>query len=123
MVDMGDIREGIWFENREYLENAVKQTLELPNLELYGLGTNFGCYGTVNPTVENGRMFVRIARELEAKFGIRFKYISGGNGTSYYLTEKGTWPEGINHLRIGALLGFGIVSQLFRSVNSVLMLL
>jgi predicted amino acid racemase len=33
---------------------AVKQTLELPNLELYGLGTNFGCYGSVIPTVENG---------------------------------------------------------------------
>jgi predicted amino acid racemase len=62
MVDMGNIREGIWFENREYLEEAVKQTLELPNLELYGLGTNFSCYGNVQPTVENGRMFVQIAR-------------------------------------------------------------
>jgi len=117
MVDMGDIREGIWFENREYLEKAVKQTLELPNLELYGLGTNFGCYGTVNPTVENGRMFVRIARELEAKFGIRFKYISGGNGTSYYLIEKGTLPEEINHLRVGALIGFGIDYVNIRYVN------
>jgi len=117
MVDMGDIREGIWFKNREYLEKAVKQTLELPNLELYGIGTNFGCYGTVNPTVENGRMFVRIARELEAKFGIRFKYISGGNGTSYYLIEKGTLPEGINHLRVGALLAFGIDYVNIRYVN------
>jgi predicted amino acid racemase len=90
MVDMGDIREGIWFENREYLEEAVKQTLELPNLELYGLGTNFSCYGNVQPTVENGRMFVQIARELEAKFGIKFKYISGGNCRSYHLIEKGT---------------------------------
>ncbi|NOR13839.1 MAG: alanine/ornithine racemase family PLP-dependent enzyme, partial [Candidatus Aminicenantes bacterium] len=108
MVDMGDIREGIWFENREYLEEAVKQTLGLPNLELYGLGTNFNCYGSVRPTVENGRMFVQIARELEAKFGIKFKYISGGNCTSYHLIEKGTWPEGVNHLRIGALHQFGI---------------
>ena len=64
MVDRGDIREGIWFENRENLEEAVKQALKLPNLELYGLGTNFSCYGSVRPTVENGRMFVQIAREL-----------------------------------------------------------
>jgi predicted amino acid racemase len=108
MVDMGDIREGIWFENREYLEEAVKQTLELPNLEMYGLGTNFTCYGTVLPTLENGRKFVQISRELEAKFGIKFKYISGGNCTSYHLIEKGTWPKGINHLRIGAMHQFGI---------------
>jgi len=117
MVDMGDIREGIWFENREYLEKTVKQTLELPNLELYGLGTNFSCYGSVSPTVENGKMFVRIARELEAKFGIRFKYISGGNGTSYHLIDKGTWPEGINHLRVGALHEFGIDYVDIRYVN------
>lgn len=108
MVDMGDIREGIWFENHEYLEEAVRQILELPNLELYGLGTNFTCYGTVLPTLENGRIFVQIARELEAKFEMKFKYLSGGNCTSYHLIEKGTWPEGINHLRIGALHQFGI---------------
>jgi predicted amino acid racemase len=108
MVDMGDIREGIWFKNRESLEEAVKQILELPNLELYGLGTNFNCYGTVLPTVENGRMFVKIARELEVQNGIKFRYLSGGNCTSYHLIEKGMWPEGINHLRIGALHQFGI---------------
>jgi len=108
MVDMGNIREGIWFENREYLEEAVRQILELPNLEMYGLGTNFTCYGSVLPTLENGRMFVQIAHELEAKFGMKFKYLSGGNCTSYHLIEKGTWPEGINHLRIGALHQFGI---------------
>ncbi len=108
MVDMGDIREGIWFENRQYLEEAVRSILELPNLEMYGLGTNFSCYGSVLPTVENGRMFVRLARELEAKFSMNFKYLSGGNCTSYHLIEEGTWPEGINHLRIGALHQFGI---------------
>ncbi len=108
MVDMGDIREGIWFEDREYLEEAIQQILELPDLELYGLGTNFNCYGSVLPTLENGRMFVQIAREFEAKLGIKFKYLSGGNCTSYHMIEKGMWPEGINHLRIGALHQFGI---------------
>jgi len=53
-------------------------------------------------------MFAQIARELEAKFGIKFKYTSEGNCMSYQLIEKGTWPEGVNHLRIGALHQFGI---------------
>ncbi len=108
MVDMGDIREGIWFEDMPYLENAVMEVLELPNLEIYGLGTNFSCYGTVKPTRENGFLFVRLARELEEKFKIEFPFLSGGNCTSYHLIDKGIWPEGINHLRIGALHQFGI---------------
>ncbi|NOR15041.1 MAG: hypothetical protein GQ544_05015, partial [Candidatus Aminicenantes bacterium] len=29
---------------------------------------------------------------------IKFKYISGGNCTSYHLIEKGTWPEGVNRV-------------------------
>jgi len=108
MVDLGDIREGIWFEDHQYIEEAVRHILDLPNLEMYGLGTNFSCYGSVMPTIENGRLFVRLARELEKKFMFEFPYLSGGNCTSYHLIEKGIWPEGINHLRIGALHQFGI---------------
>jgi len=108
MVDMGDIREGIWFEDRAGLESAVRSSLDLPNLELYGLGTNFSCYGSVLPTMQNGKMFVNLARELEAKFAITFKYLSGGNCTSFHLMKKGSWPEGVNHLRIGAMHQFGI---------------
>lgn len=108
MIDIGDIREGIWFRNKEEIETTIKEIIALPNIELYGLGTNFNCYGSVIPTMENGNLFVQIAREIELKFGIKFKYLSGGNATSYYLMKKGTWPKGINHLRIGGLFEFGI---------------
>jgi len=108
MVDMGDIREGIWFRDRDILENSIKEILKLTNLELYGLGTNFNCYGTVIPTLSNGQMFVHLARDLERKLNTRFKFLSGGNCTSFHLIKKNMWPEGINHLRIGALHQFGI---------------
>lgn len=108
MIDMGDLREGIWFENRELIEATVAEMLRLPNIEVYGLGTNFNCYGTVLPTVANNRKFVEIARFLEKKFHIKFKFLSGGNCTSYHLIDKGLWVEGINHLRIGGLHQFGI---------------
>jgi len=108
MIDMGDLREGIWFENQEAIESTIVEILELPNIELYGLGTNFNCYGTVLPTVANNKKFLEIARSLEEKLQIRFKYLSGGNCTSYHLIDKGLWIEGINHLRIGGLHQFGI---------------
>jgi ornithine racemase len=108
MIDMGDLREGIWFENLEEIEEALKQIISLPNLTLYGIGTNFGCYGTVLATAENTRRFVEIADFMEKKLEITFPYISGGNGSTYYLAVQGLLPKEINHLRIGGQHIFGI---------------
>lgn len=108
MVDMGDLREGIWFENLDEIESALRQIVSLPNLVLYGLGTNFGCYGTILATAENTKQFVEIATLMEKKIGIRFPYISGGNGSTYYLAAQGLLPKEINHLRIGGQHIFGI---------------
>ena len=108
MVDMGDLREGIWFEDLDEIEEALKQIIALPNIKLYGLGTNFGCYGTVLATAENTNQFVEIAKSMEKKLGIQFPYRSGGNGSTYYLAEQGLLPKEINHLRIGGQHIFGI---------------
>lgn len=108
MIDMGDLREGIWFEEAGEIEGAVATVLKLQGLELYGLGTNFGCYGTVLATEKNAADFVKIAKALESKLSIKIKYLSGGNCSSYRLVEKGTMPKEINHLRIGAQHQFGI---------------
>lgn len=108
MIDLGDLREGIWFENKSEIEDFVSEVLSLPNIEIYGLGTNFNCYGTVLPTVKNNNLFISIAKELENKFNFNFKYLSAGNATSYYLIEQGLLPPEINHLRIGGLHQFGI---------------
>ncbi|MBI4509184.1 MAG: alanine/ornithine racemase family PLP-dependent enzyme [Deltaproteobacteria bacterium] len=108
MIDMGDLREGIWFRDEAAIHSTLSELQRLPNLEIYGLGTNFNCLGAIMPTMENGERFVEIARKMEARLGIRFSYLSGGNCTSYHLIDKGTWPAGINHLRIGALHQFGI---------------
>lgn len=108
MVDMGDLREGIWFEHLDEIIDTVNLILSLPGVELYGLGTNFNCYGTVLPTVKNGVDFLHIARKVEETCGIKIKYLSAGNCTSYHLLDKGVWPKGLNHIRIGGLHEFGI---------------
>lgn len=108
MVDMGDLREGIWFEHYAQILETVRLIASLPGLALYGLGTNFNCYGTVLPTVENGERFQAIARRLESDCGITVRRLSAGNCTSVHLLDKGIWPQGLNHLRIGGLHEFGI---------------
>ncbi len=41
MVDMSDLREGIWFGEYQRILETVTLITGLPGLELYGLGTNF----------------------------------------------------------------------------------
>lgn len=99
MVEMGDIREGIW--KKEELDFIIKETLKMKNLELYGIGTNFTCFGGVIPTVEKYFEFLEIVKEIENKYNITFPLISAGNSSSIPLLLEGKIPKGINHLRIG----------------------
>ncbi len=101
MIDMGDLREGMFFQNRELIDEAVKEILSLKNVNLYGVGVNLTCYGAIIPKYDNLSGLVQIARDLEEKFDIKFEMISGGNSSSIYLIDKGELPEGINNLRLG----------------------
>jgi len=107
MVDMGDIREGVWHDDVDGITELTRLVMELEGVEIYGLGTNFNCYGTVLPTVENKELFVDIAEDVEARLGMRFPYLSGGNCTSCWLLERDQMPKRVNHLRIGAYHLFG----------------
>lgn len=108
MIDMGDLREGIMFDHFDEIVAGVKLIDSLPGLKLYGLGTNFNCYGTVMPTVKNGVDFREIVRKVEAETDIKVPRLSAGNCTSYVLIDRGEWPEGLNHMRIGGLHEYGI---------------
>ncbi len=72
---MGDLREGIWFGEYQRILETVTLITGLPGLELYGLGTNFNCYGTVLPTVK-WRNFLALAARLEADSGIPVRRLS-----------------------------------------------
>ena len=108
MVDMGDLREGIWFEEEAHIAATLQLIDALPGVKLYGLGTNFNCYGTVMPTVKNGEDFRELAKRVSSRTGIPITRLSAGNCTSYHLVDKGLWPAGLNHLRIGGLHEYGI---------------
>ena len=98
MVDMGDLREGIWPKE---LPQLVAQVLPLKGLRLEGLGVNLACYGGVIPTSKNLGYLVELAEGVEKKFGISLPVISGGNSASLALLQSGSLPRRINQLRIG----------------------
>ncbi len=98
MVDVGDLREG--FLPKDVVDITGK-VLELPNIEFEGLGTNVGCYGGVLPSYENTKIIVDLAKEIESKYGISVKTLSGGSTVTLTLLENGEISPGINQLRIG----------------------
>ncbi|SEF77432.1 Predicted amino acid racemase [Caloramator fervidus] len=108
MIDVGDLREGIFYKNREEILNTVEKILELDNIELFGIGTNLCCYGGVIPTKENLLELVNIKKYLEDKFGINISVISGGNSENIDIMRNGEMPKEINQLRLGVALSMGI---------------
>lgn len=100
MMDLGDLREG-WFDEGEVLEAARRVERELPSLELLGIGTNLGCYGSIKPTVTNLGRLVEIARKIEELIGRPLKIVSGGATSSIPLLLDGSLPEGVTNLRVG----------------------
>jgi len=101
MIDMGDLREGVFFKNEDLIFEAVETILGLPNVNLYGIGVNLTCYGAIIPKNDNLSGLVGVARKIEDKFGIKLQMVSGGNSSSIYLVPKGEMPEGITNLRLG----------------------
>ncbi len=98
MVDLGDLREGIWPED---LIGTVETVLKLPGVRVVGVGTNLSCFGAVIPTEHNMGELAAHARSLERQFGLSLRYVSGGNSSSLPLLLSGAMPAGINNLRIG----------------------
>ncbi|MDR1957232.1 MAG: alanine/ornithine racemase family PLP-dependent enzyme [Treponema sp.] len=101
MIDLGDLREGIFFKEDEKILATVEAVLAMQNLELYGVGVNFTCYGAVIPTQDSLALLTCWAERIKARCGINLPVVSGGNSSSFYLIEKGALPRGINNLRLG----------------------
>lgn len=101
MIDLGDLREGIFYKNEDEIMNTVSEIIKLSNIEMFGIGVNLTCYGAVIPKPDNLSILVDIAKKIEDKFHIKLQMISGGNSSSLHLIEKNLLPEGINNLRIG----------------------
>ena len=58
-------------------------------LELVGLGTNVGCYGSILPSVENTQILVELRDFLNEKYGFHIKTLSGGSTCTLKLLEEG----------------------------------
>ena len=107
MIDLGDLREGIFCENADAILQTAREIEHDCNLELYGAAFNVTCYGSVLPTTENLGVFLSLTRQIEAAIGRRLALISGGNSSSIPLLLSGNMQPDINNLRLGEALVLG----------------
>lgn len=98
MIDLGDLREGIYYKDFDY--DIINEILLLKNIKLLGIGTNLTCYGSVIPTESTYKLIENIKNNIERIYNYKLEVISGGNSSSIYLLN-GNIPKYINQLRIG----------------------
>lgn len=109
MIDLGDLREGVFFRNTDEILDLAGTVKACPNLELYGTGTNLTCYGSVLPDEENLGALVALTERLRKELDLPIPIISGGNSTSLSMLLKGRLPNGVNHLRLGESVMCGVI--------------
>lgn len=101
MADMGDLREGVFYQNKKELFALARAVQEEPMLELFGLGVNLTCFGGIVPDETNLAGLVALAEELRQETDLPIPLVSGGNSSSLPMLMEGRLPKGINNLRIG----------------------
>lgn len=75
MIDLGDLREGI-FTEKELFE-TIEEILKLDNIDLIGFGTNLTCYGGVIPDKEVINKLIYLSEIAKEKYNVSLDIISG----------------------------------------------
>ncbi len=65
MADLGDLREGFW-DKDELVRAALLIEKQLKHVHLLGVGTNLGCYGSINATPDKMEELVAAAESALA---------------------------------------------------------
>ncbi|MBQ4506580.1 MAG: alanine/ornithine racemase family PLP-dependent enzyme [Firmicutes bacterium] len=98
MIDVGDLREGVFPEEAPALMEAA---MELPGICVAGVGSNVGCYGGVVPSEENIKALCDTAEELSSIAGHPLETVSGGATSALTMMAAGSLPKAVNQLRVG----------------------
>lgn len=104
MVDMGDLREGVWPDEAPEVARKIR---DIPGLVLWGIGTNMACYGGVIPTREKMKALLEVKEKIEDAAGVPIEVISGGNSANMRMVLAKDVPEGITELRVGESILLG----------------
>lgn len=104
MIELGDLREGIM---GDHLIDFYQKIVDLPNIEISGIGTNLNCLNGVLPSQDKLIQLSLYQQLVEFKFNIDIPWVTGGTSVIIPLLMQHQVPDGVNHFRVGETLFFG----------------
>lgn len=104
MVDLGDLREGVW---PDQLLSFVDRCGQLKGVRVQGIGTNLSCLSGVVPTSALLQQLVGCAEQIESLLGCPLEVISGGASNLLPMIAAGDVPPRINNVRVGEAILLG----------------
>lgn len=107
MIDMGDLREGIYHDNLGMILHTAQYIVDQEWLNLEGLGLNLTCYGSIIPTADSMNSLYGLVQILENQLNVKLPIVSGGNSSSLHLVLDDMMPNGITNLRLGEAIARG----------------
>ncbi len=105
MIDLGDLREGIFFESN--FMDTIDAIMEMDHINLKGVGSNLTCYGGIIPYPDSLQPLIDIKNEVLKKHDFEIEIISAGNSSSIHLIDKNELQSEFNNLRLGESLVLG----------------
>ncbi len=110
MIDVGDLREGIWPDRAVAL---VKDAAALKGIEVIGMGCNLACYGGVIPSETNMQLLVDTVNLCRRETGLALEVICGGNSSGLPIMLEGRLNAQVNLYRVGEaiILGRNVIDR------------
>lgn len=105
MVELGDLREGVMGDE---LIDFYGSIFKLKNIEVTALGANLNCLNGVMPSQDKLAQLCLYKKIIELQFKRKIPFVSGGSSVNIPLLLRKQMPKGVNHLRIGETLYFGV---------------
>ena len=104
MVDLGDLREGVWPDD---LPAFLRAAVAIDGIRIIGLGANLTCFGGVLPTTANMQQLASLVSQAEQVLGRGLARVSGGNSSALPLIAEGGMPSRVNEVRLGEAILLG----------------
>ena len=104
MIELGDLREGILPGS---LVNFYNHIFKMSNIQVLGIGANFGCLAGVGASLDQLMQLVLYRELLELKFENKLPMISAGSSVVLPILLNKQVPNPVNHFRIGESVFLG----------------
>lgn len=115
-VALDDTQNGVHFRK---LGTLAEEAMSIPGIKVEGVGSHMPSEGELSSMRAKMKHLAYVASAVQRALGLRFRWISSSNRANLPLLIQGTHPGGVNHLRIGRAILFGMEQQALTAIPTM----